>query len=215
MSNKLAALALGALLVAPVSAFAIPITYQIKFTATTGSITTQFGDGSTYVEDAAGKVYLGLFAVDDEILKTDGINKAGQVEFFYIQMEDNIWAYNLAINNSFMGFRGPDPSEPSCTTCLGATSPGFDVINGAITALRGGMYGEADTPFVDFSFPELNAFGAQGGLLDAGETHTYVGTNLHGIQGTMEIFRVPEPSALPLFGFGLLFLTFTVRRKRC
>jgi hypothetical protein len=214
MSNKLATLALTALLGAPVSAIAIPITYQIKFTGVTGLVTTQFEDGSTHVEDVNGKVYFGLFAVDDEILNTDGINKSGHVEFFYIQMEDNIWGYNLAINNSFMGFRGPDPNDPSCVSCLVAPSPGFDVVNGAITALRGGVYGEADTPFVDFSFPGPNAFGAQGGLLGAGERHTYVGTNSHGIQGTMEIFRVPEPGTLSLFGVGILFLTFLRSRER-
>ena len=40
MLYKVAALALAALLGAPLTATAIPITYQIKFTALTGSVTT-------------------------------------------------------------------------------------------------------------------------------------------------------------------------------
>ena len=115
MRYTLATLALAALLGAPLTATAIPITYQIKFTALTGFVSTRvfpdpIGPGTTHFEDAAGKVYSGLFAVDDSILATDGINKPGSVEFFFIQMEDNIWAYNLAGNNSFVGFRGPGGS---------------------------------------------------------------------------------------------------------
>jgi len=211
MLRKLATLALTALLAAPITATAIPVTYQIKFTALTGSVSTlttpaQPGPPTIQVEDAAGKTYLGLFAVDDEILLTDGINKPGNVDFFYIQMEDNIWGYNHPDNNSFVGFRGP---------LLGAATPGFDVVNGAITNLRGGVFGGGDVPFVDFSLFGANTFNAIGRpFVQPGTTSSFVGSEGMGISGTMEIIRVPEPGVLPLFGLGLLVLAVSIRRAR-
>lgn len=213
MLCKLAALALAALLAAPLTATAIPVTYQIKFTTITGSVSTYIpatpsAPSFSHEVDAAGKVYFGLFAVDDEILLTDGINKPGNVDFFYIQMEDNIWGYNLAADNSFVGFRGPVAGDGSwCPTeCMAAQSPGFDVVNGAITNLRGGVYGRQDSPFVDFSLFGPNTFNARGYPLTNGAWDTFVGI------GTMEIFRVPEPATLSLFGFGVLVLTLSIRR---
>jgi hypothetical protein len=214
MTSKLAAITLTALLGAPISAIAIPITYQIKFTVLSGVVTTRTypepsseEDPTETQEDATGNVYFGLFAVDDEILKTDGINKPGQVEFFYIQMEHNIWGYNLAVNNSFEGFRGP-----GCGFC--ESSPGFDVIDGRLTNLRGGVYGEGDEPFVDFTWSEPNTFNARGATFHRPGANIFVGGYNVSIQGTMEIFRVPEPGALPLFGAALLVLTLGIRRVR-
>jgi hypothetical protein len=214
MRYTLATLALAALLGAPLTATAIPITYQIKFTALAGSVSTRvfpdpIGPGTTHFEDAAGTVYFGLFAVDDSILATDGLNKPGSVEFFSIQMEDNIWAYNLAGNNSFVGFRGPGG--------LGAASPGFDVVNGTITNLRGGVFGIADVPFVDFSLFGPNTFNARGAPsapFIPGTTVSYVGTAFETVTGTMEIFRVREPGTLMLLAFGLLVLAVVIGRAR-
>jgi hypothetical protein len=219
MLYKVVALALAALLGAPLTATAIPITYQIKFTALTGSVTTStypdpLGSPTNQAEDAAGKVYFGLFAVDDEVLSTDGIGKPGNLDFFYIQMEDNIWGYNSAADNSFVGFRGPDPANPFCTStsCLFAPSPGFDVVNGTITNLRGGVFGFADIPFVDFSpLGGLNTFAASGHpFIEPGGTSTYVSN----IVGTMEILPVTEPDTVLLSGLGLLMLAFMIRRRR-
>lgn len=223
MLYKVAALALTALVGAPLTATAIPITYQIKFTALTGSVTTStypdpIGSPTNQVEDAAGKVYFGLFAVDDEVLSTDGIGKPGNLDFFYIQMEDNIWGYNSAADNSFVGFRGPNPGDPSCTStgCLFAPSPGFDVVNGTITNLRGGVFGLADIPFVDFSpLGVPNTFAARGSpFIEPGGTSTYVGTGVSNVIGTMEIFRVTEPDTVLLIGLGLLMLAFMIGRVR-
>lgn len=223
MPNKLAALALLALLNAPLTATAIPVTYQIKFTVLSGLIVThtypeQPGPTTVDVEDAAGKVYLGLFAVDDEILLTDGINKPGDLDFFFIQMEDNIWGYNIPANNSFAGFRGPLPGAPFCMFCLGASSPGFDVVDGTITNLRGGVHGSSDIPFVDFSLSGANTFNALGSpFFEPGTSSSFVVRSVESsgsIFGTMELFRVPEPGSLSLFAVGLLVLTLSIRRAR-
>lgn len=210
MLYKLAALALAALLGAPLVATATPITYEIKFTALTGTVLTWISSSNYHVEEAAGKVYFGLFAVDDEILLTDGLNKTGNLDFFYIRMGDNIWGYNHAANNSLVGFRGPIPGDPSCTLdfgCMSAQSPGFDVVNGTITNLRGGVWGRQDSPFVDFSSEGPNTFRVQGYPLTNGPWVTVSGT------GAMEIFRVPEPGVLPLFGLVLLVLPLLIRTR--
>lgn len=217
MFYKLAAVMLAALLGAPLTATAIPITYQIKFTTLTGSVTTSiFPDPVAppvvHVDNAAGNVYFGLFAVDDAILMTDGLNKPGLLDFFFIQMEDNVWGFNVAGNNSFAAFRGP---TCNISGCVGPPSPGFDVVNGAITNLRGGVFGQLDVPFVDFSLLGSNTFDALGSpFIEPGTTNRRVGSAGVGITGTMEIFRVPEPGVLALFGFGLLVLAGMIRRAR-
>jgi hypothetical protein len=209
---------MAALVSAPFTASAIPVTYQIRFTALTGSVQTSifpdpFGAPTVHVEDAAGRVYFGLFAVDDAILLTDGIGKPGNLDFLYIQMEDNIWASNLAGNNSFAGFRGPIPGNAFCMmtmSCLNAPSPGFDVVDGAITNLRGGVFGPADIPFVDFSLFGPNTFNATGAAVFSEPGTSF--TRVSGVQGRMEIFRVPEPSALALMILALIAVVTALPR---
>lgn len=217
MRRILIALTLTLLIAAPLSAFAIPVTYQMKFTVLSGKVLTAIvptplGPPTITEADAAGKVYLGLFALDSDILLTDGIGKLGDLDFFFIQMEDNIWGYNLAANNSFGGFRGP-------TGSLGAPSPGFDVVNGEITNIRGDVHGPSDVPFVSFSNDVANTFSARGLLqfLQDGTPYSVLsgeGALPLGVAvGTMEIFRVPEPGTFVLFGLGLVALGLMRRRR--
>lgn len=208
MVHKLAVLALISVLGMPLTAGAIPVTYQIKFTVLTGSVVTltippQPGAPTITEVDGAGKVYFGEFAVDDQLLQTDGMNKSGTLDYFRIQMEGNTWGFNDPSNNSFAGFRGPNG--------LGSFSPGFDVVNGTITNLRGGVYGQSDVPFVDFSLLGANTFNALGKPFFApGTSSSFV----RDAMGSMEIFRIPEPGTLAMCGFGLLLMLTTLRSRR-
>jgi hypothetical protein len=210
--------ALAALLVCgvPLTASAIPVTYGMQFTVTSGTVvatTLPQGGGVTVVEsDATGRTYFGQFTVDDAILASDGIGKTGNVSSFFIRMEDNVWAYGTPDDNSFDGFRGPNPNNPACGfTCFNVASPGFDVVGGTITNLHGGVYGTSDAPYVDFSPGGLaNTFTALGlTIFTPGTTFTRV----NGVHGAMAIYKVSEPGALLVLSLGLLSLAFAARRR--
>ena len=225
MRKQLKTLLLTIVGLAPFTASAVPILHQIEFTVTYGSVTlwqlpSPIGPPiATSVVDATGRTYFGFFSVDSDVLLSDGVGKPGVLDSFYIQMESNIWGYNSPLDNSFAGFRGPIPGDPFClrtAACLGAPSPGFDVFNGEITNLRGGVYGDADVPFVDFSVgSQPNTFAALGSpFLIPGTTVSFVGTGGQGIGGTMAIRKVPEPPALATFSFALLVFALSVRLHR-
>jgi hypothetical protein len=173
MMKKFCALAL--LMFAPL-AHATPISYTLDFNV-------QFLNWVNDPDVQVGKTYPGFFTVDDALLATDGLNKPGVLSAFFIQMEDVVW--DLLSPSDFRGFRGPDG--------LGSSSPGFDVLGGEIVNLRGGVYGEADVPFVDFTF--------------IGVPNTFSTINESGSwSGSMNVRRVPEPGTLLLMGIGLLGL---------
>src|SRR5690606_32742969 len=92
--------------------------------------------------------------------------------------------------------------------------PGFDVIDGKIVNLRGGVYGISDSPFVDFSslnpddsdaasWPGSNTFNAL--FLLTKPSINAPGTLSH-IQGSMRVERVSEPDSIALILVGLLGL---------
>jgi hypothetical protein len=157
-----------------------------------------------------GNVYFGSFTVDDSILSADGLNLAGVISAFRISIEEIVWDSAVAsAQNVFHGFRGPNG--------LFSPSPGFDVASGEIVNLRGGVFGESDFPFIDFSTdvrvagdPGACGLGSKycGNLANAFWTRNPLGE----FGGTMTVVRqIPEPASLALFGLGLLVVA--LRRK--
>ena len=85
--------------VAQAGLIAYTIDYIVQYLVPTG--------GSEPV-GAIGNHYFGIFAVDDEILATDGLNKPGVVFGFLSKIESVIWSSNFVHPISdFSGFRGP------------------------------------------------------------------------------------------------------------
>jgi hypothetical protein len=207
LGNATVALAVASLL--STNASAAFAEYRLTFTVTNDVTEGRicYRDVETYScdESAIGLVYHGSFSVDDEVLATDGLNKPGTVGYFLITMEDNTWAFNAPGDNSFVGFRGPGPSS------LFAPSPGFDVLNGQVVNLRGGVFGLGDRPFVDFtslySPTEPNRFAAGGYPIVFNEPFRWLEAT-----GTLDIAPIPVPQAVWLFGSALGVMGW-VRRK--
>jgi hypothetical protein len=197
-------------------AHAVALLYGLKFTAETGYVEdyrfNESGPSSTWTS-AAGNIYFGSFGIDSDVLAIDGLNKSYELLFLSIKMEDNIWSYNAPSDNSFEGFRGPKPGE-TCSACLGAPSPGIDVVGGAITNLRGGVYGESDVPFVDFSFFGANTFNAHGTTVGNPFEIGYRFNSVKQLQGRMDVFRIPEPDTGLLLSIGVVVFGITLCRRQ-
>jgi|KBSSwiStaDraftv2_1062776.scaffolds.fasta_scaffold397425_1 hypothetical protein len=198
----LSALAMSAALV-PATSLATPVSYQIEFTVDSvagaldpGNCSPGQGSGAGgfNCSVAVGDTYFGEFSIDDALLTEDGENLAALVYDFVIEIAGVVWDYLMNDPNSvFEGFRGPGG--------LGADSPGFDVADGEVVNLRGGVYGPGDAAYVDFS-----PLGPDGGLnrFAAGDGRTFA-------YGDMLIARIPEPPTWALIVIGLFALAM---RKR-
>lgn len=206
MRTSRAALAI-ALLIAPPALLAAPTNYQISFNV--DFVTTAIDP-----DVRVGKTYYGSFTVDSALLDHDGLNQLGNVSQFAIQMEDIIWNLGAPFPQSaFSGFRGP--------TGRFASSPGFDVLGGEITNLRGGVFGIVDEPFVDFStyLPPGVPTGAPlscPGSFCGNKVNSFGTVNPAGtFGGSMAVVRVSEPSTLALLVFGMAALAIhrNVRRR--
>lgn len=155
-----------------------------------------------------GNKYFGFLLVDDGILEEDGLNKKGELTQFWLRIEDYYWSMNLPDPLSdFEGFRGPDG--------LGSSSPGFDVVNGNIVNLRGGVYGQLDTPAVDFSNSGANTFSTwlAVGLDSNGKFFDSLGFRRRSyghFLGSLKVYRIPEPTILSLFGASVLIIVLRV-----
>ena len=209
------ALAATALLAAsfllPATADAIPVSYQMVFKVDYIDATASIPPAP---QIAIGNQYYGSFTVDDGLLATDGANQAGTVFDFLVQIENVSWDFaNPNPGSAFSGFRGPGG--------LGSGSPGFDVLNGEIVNLRGGVFGSGDVPFVDFStdlrLPFVEDPACAGTAYCGNAANSFFTLNSNGgFGGSMRVARaIPEPSAPMLATLGLLaFASASLLRRR-
>lgn len=190
----------------PLATYATPVVYNMTL-----EIDTVHTSASSPVYQS-GNRYHGHFAVDDAVLAQDGLNRIGSLTAFVMTIEDYVWDINDP-TSEFDGFRGPDScfsGSPPLAACLGANAPGFDVANGEIVNLRGGVHGRQDTPFIDMSFGSPRA------------TWTSLGSHRPNasygrFSGFLTVSRaaapVPEPSSL-LAGLCLALLMAIKHRVR-
>lgn len=170
-------------------ALATPIAYRIEYTVDRLSQDEGILPDHMNPNVDIGDKYFGAFIVDDSVLQTDGVNKSGIIYSFVTLMDGTVWVSNLPYPiSAFAGFRGPDG--------LGSSSPGFDVLDGEIIGLRGGIFGDLDSPFVDFN--AQNQFFTRHYVYLVGIAYAY--------GGTMAVYRVDEPSTIALMFAGLLVL---------
>ena len=200
------------LLASPVAATAYPVTYSLSF------LVDEFEPGrgvcsatptGTSCVDPIGKLYTGYVVIDSSVLATDGRNQIGQLDALSIQMEDNIWAFNAPGNNSLVGFRGG-------AIGLGASSPGFDVLDGQLIGLEGGVFGASDAPFVDFLHPDPSSLTPDSYRFNAiGQPENFNDFSyVFEVQGVMTVSRVPEPATLAMLVVGLAGIGLQVRARK-
>ncbi len=178
------------------TAHAVPITYDMYFEV----------EEIIKGPDLVGAIFTGSFTVDDAVLESDGLNKLADILAFRIKMGETIWDYlQPHPDSAFGGFRGPGGFGP----------PGFDVFDGEIVNVRGGVFGTGDFPFVDFSsavnpVPGDNRFNANYLLVKLAPPQLAVVSH---VVGDMRVVRVSEPPTLALLCAGLLGLGVMRRRR--
>lgn len=151
-----------------------------------------------------GDRFHGSLLVDDGILASDGPSNAGMPRHLRITMGDTVWAQDFS--SDLTGLRGPCYNQAlACTPeqgaiwGLGSDYLGFEVLNGIVVGLWGGVYGVGDFPFVDFNGTRFGATPYR--LLADG-----ISFDMEGLMGSMTIRRVPLPGTLALMGLGLLLV---------
>ena len=154
-----------------------------------------------------GDVFIGHFAVDEALLAREGSNLTGSIFYFSLGIGGVMWDQNRPFcdfsrpgspcggpgASDFSAFRGPMPGS-DFPEHLGAPAPGFDVHDGLLKGLRGGVTGSGDVPWLDFPF--------------AGGFSAY-DSNLF-LQGRQIVSRsatpISEPPAIALLAITILFL---------
>jgi hypothetical protein len=202
------------------AASAAPIAFKATFTVDTILPSSEFPLDTLVSPPIMGGTYSAYIQVDDAIFLSDGASNAGEVLAFSSQIGSSVWNRDLpwSIVNDFAGFRGPCYGPISCTPeqwgiwGLGSEFLGFEVLNGAVTGLWGGVFGAADFPFIDFlgdRFSSLSRFAVDPDMV--GEELMYA---VYGLEGTIAFTRIPEPDSVALFAIGLFALGAASLRRR-
>lgn len=174
---------------------ASPVTYQLDFIVDT-TFNTHGGpfspglDHFTY-QPAVGDVFHALVTVDDAALSVDGDHAGVPLEGFRLEMAGLAWDPNDP-SSVFFGFRGP---------AIGSVSPILVSSGGVLTGLKGGVYGGADVPFVDFF---------NNGRFSADDGENVISGGIQA--GAAPVSSVPEPGSMWSLGAGLAGLLGFSRR---
>lgn len=214
------------------SAQAVPIKLHLTFTVeSTLFFGTPYGNSPDQFlsPPSIGSQYYGALVIDDAVVATDGPIVAGEVLGFTAQIGQTVWNIgSLATPTAFPdkyggnGLRGPcyNDGRLLCTTeewaiwGLGSSSLGFEVTNGEVTNIFGGIVGLGDIPFIDINtitpgFWTLPEFYIRPEMVPSGTVGPSYG--LIGMSGLLTISKVPEPASLALLCIGLAGLIF-IRR---
>ena len=144
--------------------------------------------------------------VDDRYLHTDGVDVPGKILAFDTSIGPTRFTKDGgSIGNSYAALRGPCYSPAlNCTPgdkwVLGSDSLGFEVANGNLTGIWGGVLDGADASFIDFYG---DTFSARSYFLATSSAPAV--DRFSRILGTItlaEIAVVPEPGTLFLFLLG-------------
>lgn len=220
------------LITAP-AAHAIPIQLLVTFTVDTILPPPDVDLDRLLTPPRIGSKFFASISVDNAMLATDGLLKAGKVLGFNAHIGQQIW--NPALPNhlppnsplfplvtDFAGFRGPcyntvgdDCAGHEQEWGLGSEFLGFTVINGIVTHLHGGVFGTGDQTFIDFfagDFPDQR-FNANAWFFDPlastpADLHVLIG-----LQGPFSISRIAEPATLALLCIGIAGLMAMSRRR--
>lgn len=220
MRLKIAWMVLAAALPLAESAHAIPIRYNLEFYVSEVSIEYPDNCGLDvyfYVgfdcRPQVGDRYRGYIVLPDWELTEDGIGQSAELKEFYVKIEGVEWRLSKPFPQShYWGFRGPGDNLPYYELG-GVPSPGLDIFGGQLVNLRGGVFSELDSPFIDFTAPSCGTSDPFATChLGIREYASFDGFNTR-IMGTYTITRVSEPTAPLLFAAALAFLYLRTRNR--
>lgn len=231
MKRLLAQIFAAAALLTCLPASASLITYQLTFTVLGAfSMNGEILPDNMITPPVIGQAYSGHMTVDDGSAHSVGPLTAMRVVEFYAQIGQSIWdSSQIGTTTSrypdfydFFGYRGAcysgAPALYSCTADesaqFGFGSPllGFDGEGGGFTRLYGGVFGQADFPWIDFwgdRFSASSRFLSDYAPSSAALVWTPVALN-----GTLTLTRVAEPGILALLLSGVLGMCAVRGRHR-
>ena len=185
-------------------AYAIPVkTYDLAIQFS--SCTTLERDCTAGDPVSTGVTYHGSFSIDSTVLQTDGYSNAG-FQSFFLTLGDFTWD-SLDPSSDYRGSRFFNPE-----TDAGGFGPWTLLVqNGELAGICCGVFGMADTPFVDlFSF---SRFGAPPNSVNV---NAFGGSQRFNFQaqGNFSFRPIAEPGSLALLALGMGLLGSALARRR-